>query len=246
MKNVLIIGANSAVATELARRYAHQGDRLFLVARDSQKLDLVCKELGEAVKGTYIADFNDTSQAQAIVDEAASQFNTIDVAIIAHGYLGDQLQSEQDFSHAYEVIHTNYINVVALLIPLVEHMKHQAAGKIGVLLSVAGDRGRPRNFTYGAAKGALAIHLQGLRSVLYKSGLEIFSFKLGPVDSPMTVDHEKNFSFSSVDRVASCIIKGLESKRHTQYVPGYWYWVMLVVRLLPEPVFQKLRFLSDR
>lgn len=243
MSNVVLIGANSAVASEIARRYAKQACKLFLVGRDEKKLQALESELGGSVAGSFSVDFNDTSKASDVINKAKEFLGRIDLAIVAHGYLGDQIQTENDFDHAYDVIHTNYINVVAFLIPLVKAMPE---GKIGVLLSVAGDRGRPRNFTYGSAKGALNIYLQGLRSVLYGSKLEVFSFKLGPVDSPMTVDHEKNFSFSSIDLVASQIMTGLNRKRYIQYVPGYWYWVMLVVRLLPEPIFQRLKFLSER
>lgn len=243
MANILVIGANSAVASEVARRYEKQGNKLFLVGRDKDKLQALANELKRSVVGTFTVDFNDTSKSADVISKAKESLGKIDIAIVAHGYLGDQIQSENDFAHAYDVIHTNYINVVALMIPLVKAMPE---GKIGVLLSVAGDRGRPRNFTYGSAKGALNIYMQGLRSVLYGSNLEVYSFKLGPVDSPMTVDHEKNFSFSSVDLVATQIIGGLNRKRYIQYVPGYWYWVMLVVKLLPEPIFQRLKFLSER
>lgn len=246
MANILILGANSAVARELSQRYATANNQLFLVARNQDSLDNLMATLGGCVAGSFIADFNETSQAPNIITKAVAALGTLDVVLIAHGYLGDQEISEKDFQHAYEVIHTNYINVVALLIPLVEQLKKQGAGKVAVLLSVAGDRGRPRNFTYGSAKGALAIYLQGLRSVLYGTNIEIYSFKLGPVDSPMTVDHEKNFSFSSVDRVATLILRGLQGNRYTRYVPGYWFWVMWIVRWLPEGIFQKLKFLSAR
>ena len=66
--------------------------------------------------------------------------------------------------------------------------------------SVAGERGRPRNFTYGAAKGALNVYLQGLRTRLGGSGVRVHTFKLGPVDTPMTVDHRKTLVFARAAR----------------------------------------------
>lgn len=246
MANILIIGANSAVAKKLATHYARDGHQLFLVARDENKLSVLVNDLATSVIGSCCLDFNETHLAHSVIQQAKTCLGKIDIAIFAHGYLGGQIKSEVDFEHAFEVIQTNYINVIAFMLPLVRIMKHQGQGKIAVLLSVAGDRGRPRNFTYGSAKGALALYLQGMRSTLYGSGVEIFSFKLGPVDSPMTVDHEKNFSFSSVDKVAGLIIAALNKKRYTRYIPGYWFWVMWIVRWLPEPVFQKLKFLAAR
>ena len=246
MKKVLIIGANSAVAGELAQRYAMDGSHLFLAARNVEKLDQLKSRLGQSVVGTIAVDFNNTEQAELLIDSANSALGHIDLAIIAHGFLGDQLLSEDDLEHSLEIIHTNYTSIVAQLIPLTRAMKQQGTGKIAVLLSVAGDRGRPRNFTYGSAKGALAIYLQGLRSVAYNTGLEIYSFKLGPIDTPMTVDHEKNFSFTTTTHVADKIQTALTKKRYVCYIPSFWFWVMLIVRNLPEFIFQKLGFLSER
>lgn len=246
MANVLIIGCTSAVAAEISRRYAANGDRLFLVGRSANKMASLMESLDNSVVGSMLADFNDTDKAACIVNQAQDALGCLDIALIAHGDLGDQLRSEQSFAHARQVIETNYISVVSLLIPLTDVMKRQDLGKIGVILSVAGDRGRPRNFTYGSAKGALNLYLQGLRSVLYNTGVEVYGFKMGPVDSPMTVDHEKNFSFTTVERAADGILKGFYTKRYTRYVPGYWLWVMWVVRWLPEPIFQRLGFLSNR
>lgn len=246
MANVLILGCTSAVASAIAERMAASGDRLYLVGRSSEKLKAVAVALGSAVVGVRQADFNETDQAASVIAAAFASLGRIDKVLIAHGDLGDQLRSEADFSHARHVINTNYLSVVALLIPLVERVREQGSCKIAVIGSVAGDRGRPRNFTYGSAKGALQLYLQGLRSVLYGSGVEIYSFKLGPVDSPMTIDHKKNFSFTTVERAARAIHQGMAGKRYTRYVPGYWFWVMLTVRWLPESLFQRLGFLSDR
>lgn len=246
MANVLLLGCTSAVAACVARRMAEQGDKLFLVGRNTEKLGALKAELAGAVMGYSQLDFNHTQRAAEVTKEAFKAMGTVDTVLIAHGDIGDQLLSEEDFEHAQSIINTNYLSAVSLLIPVAKALKQQGHGKIAVLVSVAGDRGRPRNFTYGSAKGALNIYLQGLRSVLYEFGVEVYSFKLGPVDSPMTVDHEKNFSFTSVEKAADLILKGLAGRRYTRYVPGFWFWVMLVVRWLPEPVFQRLGFLSDR
>ncbi len=170
----------------------------------------------------------------------------IDIVIFAHGELPDQRLSEHDFAVALKTFETNLLSVLAILIPVTNQMAKQGHGKIGVITSVAGDRGRPRNYTYGAAKGALSIYLQGLRSRLWGSGVEIYDFRMGPVDTAMTTYHEKNFSFSTPERVATIMVSALQKKRYKIYVPGYWSWVMTIVRLLPEALFQRLKFLSTR
>ncbi len=168
------------------------------------------------------------------------------MVLVAHGLLGDQEASERDFVAADDIVRTNFTSVVSLLVPLANHMEAARAGRIGVITSVAGERGRPRNYTYGACKGALNLYLQGLRSRLYPAGVTVTTLKVGPVDTPMTVDHPKNALFAQPGPVARTITDAVERGRAEVFVPWYWALIMPLVRHAPEPLFQRLRFLSGR
>lgn len=254
MSNILILGATSAVASRIAELYAattdsidgEQHHRLYLIGRRPDVISRLSQGLGKSVVGIDSVDFVDLQATRQCIAKAYGVLGSFDYVLIAHGLLGDQMLSEENVDEAMRVIEVNYTSVVSQLVALTQLMEKQSSGKIGVITSVAGDRGRPRNYTYGSAKGALAIYMQGLRSVKWRSGIELYTFKLGPVDSPMTVEHKKNFSFSSVDTAAEKIVQAFESRRFVHYIPGYWAWVMWVVRWMPEPLFQKLGFLSDR
>jgi len=115
-----------------------------------------------------------------------------------------------------------------------------------VLSSVAGDRGRPRNYTYGASKGAVNLYLQGLRTRLWSRGVGVHTLKLGPVDTPMTTTHEKTMLFARADRVAVDIVAAIDAGRAEAYVPWYWRFIMAIVRNMPERAMQRLRALSGR
>ncbi|HEY1534399.1 MAG TPA: SDR family NAD(P)-dependent oxidoreductase, partial [Polyangiaceae bacterium] len=119
-------------------------------------------------------------------------------------------------------------------------------GCIGVITSVAGDRGRPRNYTYGAAKGALNIYLQGLRTRLYAAGVAVTTLKLGPVDTPMTRAHKKHALFGKPKSVARSIVRALDARVPEAYVPSFWGATMPIVKNTPEWLFQRLPFLSGR
>lgn len=243
---ILIIGATSAVAQGIAQRFAQQKASIFCLARTPEKMAGVAGSLADSFSGSFCYDFTQTDLAPEAIAKATEALGSIDIALFAHGDLLHQLESEHNFAVAQATFEINLLSVVSLLIPLTEQMEQQGSGKIGVITSVAGERGRPRNYTYGAAKGSLNIYLQGLRSRLWGSGVEIYTFKLGPVDTPMTVDHPKNFSFSTVDAVSETIVKAFAQKRYERYVPGYWALVMLFVRIMPAWLFQRLAFLSGR
>jgi short-subunit dehydrogenase len=245
-KNVAIFGATSAVAQDVARLYARDGARLALIGRNPGKLRALGDELPEQVVFLHVQDFADTDAAEACVEAVARELKRIDVALIAHGLLGDQRESEQALAPALEMTQVNYTSVVALLIPLANRMAAQAGGQIAVLSTVAADRGRPRNYTYAAAKSALNIYLQGLRSRLYASGVSVHTIKLGPMDTPMTVDHTKNALFASSRDAAQGIVDALARKVPEAYVPRYWRPIMFVVRNTPEWLFQRIGALSGR
>lgn len=244
--NVAIFGATSAVAQAVARAYAARGARLALVGRNPQKLRDLGDELPEHVVFLHVQDFSQTEAAESCVRAVQRELGRIDVALIAHGLLGDQQASERDVEVALELAAVNFTSVIALLIPLANVLASQGSGQIAVISTVAADRGRPRNYTYASAKSALNTYLQGLRSRLYRSGVTVHTIKLGPTDTPMTVDHEKNALFVSSERAARGIVAALERGVAEAYVPGFWRPIMFVVRNLPEGVFQRIRALSGR
>lgn len=227
-------------------RYARRGDRLHLVGRNPDKLAAVAARCAPATVTTAVADFTRLDANAALVRDALDTLGGVDVALIAHGDLGDQRASEQHFDAARAILDTNLASVVALLVPLANAMEAQRSGRLGVITSVAAERGRPRNYTYGAAKAALNTYLQGLRTRLYPAGVSVTTLKLGPVDTPMTVGHPKHPLFGKADAVARDIVKAVDDGAAEAFVPWYWAGIMAVVRRTPERLFQRVPFLSGR
>lgn len=246
MSRVLILGATSAIAAEVAQIHAQRGDRLHLVARNPEKLAAVSAKCAGATISSSTADFGDLQANERVILDAIAALGGVDIALIAHGDLGDQLASEQNFDEAEAIVRTNFTSVVSLLVPLANYMEAEKKGTLGVITSVAGDRGRPRNYTYGAAKGALNVYLQGLRTRLYTKGVKVTTIKLGPVDTPMTRNHEKNILFGKPAAVAKDIVRAMDDGVPEAYVPSIWRVIMPIVRNMPEAIFSTLGFLSGR
>jgi hypothetical protein len=62
----------------------------------------------------------------------------------------------------------------------------------------------------------------------------------------MTRDHRKNPLFAAPEAVARSIVQALDARAAEVFVPGVWRLIMPLVRMVPEPVFQRLGFLSRR
>ena len=246
MARILIIGATSAIAEATAAIYAARGDSLYLLARNQDKLAGVMGDLGDSVVGSEAGDFTEVDANDARIERAFTVLGTVDIALIAHGDLGDQLTSESRYEEAFSQIDANYLSVVSLVIPLANHLERQRSGRLAVLSSVAAERGRPRNYTYASAKAGVNTYLEGVRSRLWKSGVKVQVLKLGPVDTPMTVDHEKDATFSTKEEVARGIVRAIDRGVASAYIPSRWALIMAIVRALPEAIFQKIPSLSGR
>lgn len=246
-ERVLIFGATSAIAQEIAYLYARRGAQLYLVGRNPEKLARLVAAIGSPVVGWKLADLNETAAAAALVATAiAALGGGLEVAVLAQGKLGDQADTERQVGPAEEIITANFLSAMALLIPLANHLELAGSGHLAVLSSVAGERGRPRNYTYGAAKGALNVYLQGLRSRLGPRGVHVHTLKLGPVDTPMTVNHKKTLLFARAPGVAAAIVRAIDAGEGEVFVPRFWRAIMCIVRWMPEVLFRRIGALSGR
>jgi len=243
MKRVLVIGATSAIARETARRFAEAGAAMFLVARSEERLRDLRADLevrGASGVGTYVMDVTEFERHESVISEALRTMDGIDVALLAHGSLPDQKACEDSPNHALRCFEVNLLSVISLVTLLANVFERQRKGTIAVISSVAGDRGRQSNYAYGSAKGALSIFLQGVRNRLHASGVHVLTVKPGLVDSPMTAGFEKSVLWSRPEQVAAGIVKAIARKRDVVYLPWYWRWIMVLVRLIPERVFKRM------
>ena len=244
MQKILIIGASSAIAKEVARLYAEQKHDLFLVARDASKLNYLLEDLtvrGANRVGTAVVDVNDFDKHGPAIDKAMKFLSGIDIALICHGSLPDQKLCEDEFLQAQQEIKTNGVSVISFLTILANYFASQKNGCIAVVTSVAGDRGRQPNYVYGAAKSLVSTYLQGLRGKLYSSNVHVVDIRPGLVDSPMTAQFDKGLLWSSPKKIAAIIVKSIRKKKHTVYAPSYWRVILFVVRLIPEFIFKRLK-----
>jgi decaprenylphospho-beta-D-erythro-pentofuranosid-2-ulose 2-reductase len=242
-KRILIVGATSAIATEVARAYAAGGASLFLTGRNPERLAAVADDLtvrGAAGVETVVLDVLAIESHAAIVERAFAP-GRLDAAVIAHGTLPDQAGCQESVAETIRALEVNFTSTAALLTLLANRFEAQRRGTIAVITSVAGDRGRQSNYVYGAAKGGLAVFLQGLRNRLHHSGVSVVTLKPGFVDTPMTAAVPKNLLFSSARRAGRSIHRAIEGRRDVAYIPWFWRPIMALITSLPESVFKRLR-----
>lgn len=244
MQNILIIGATSAIAEATARLFAAEGARLFLLARNDERLQRLATDLrvrGASAVDSATLDVNDIGAHNGVLDRARAALGEFDVVLLAHGTLGDQKRCETEVDAALQELQTNAVSTIALLTSLANLMEEQRHGTIAVISSVAGDRGRPSNYVYGTAKAAVTTFCEGLRARMHKCGVHVLTVKPGMVDTPMTegLDLPK-ILLARPEAIASDIVKAVRKRKDTIYTPLPWKFVMMGIVHLPETIFKKL------
>lgn len=245
MKTYLIIGATSAMAERCARLWAERGDaRLVLVGRQLERLAALADDLrarGRQVETLVrVARFEEPTAIQSLVDEVA-RAQPIDVALVAHGLLPDQAACQTDLILAAQALSINATSPALFAEAIAGAMQGAGRGALGVIGSVAGDRGRKSNYVYGAAKGLLERYVEGLQHRLAGSSISVTLIKPGPTDTPMTAHLKQDGAkLADVGDVARDIVHAVEAGRWVVYTPGKWALIMTVIRNLPRAVFHKM------
>lgn len=243
-RRIAIIGATSSIAEHCARIWAQQGSvELILVGRDQQKLAIVSQDLlvrsPKTKINTEVTDFIDPSAIQKAVDSLFIA-GPIDIALIAHGTLPDQVDCQNNLNLNYDTLEINGVSPVLYAEAFAQHMAKLNQGSIAIIGSVAGDRGRKSNYVYGAAKGLVTRYVQGLQHRFAGTNVNVTLIKPGPTNTPMTSAMKGSESFASPEEVAKLITSGIDAKKAIIYAPAKWWLIMMIIRHLPSFIFNKM------
>jgi short-subunit dehydrogenase len=238
----IILGATSSMARAFARKLAERGHSVILAGRDMGDLKALAADLaarGAAAAWAMKFDARDPATFAAIIRKVETEPGEISVACFV-GSMPTQARIDADTALIDSVTTDNFTGPARFLAEIVPVMEARACGTVVGVASVAGDRGRIGNYTYGAAKAAFATYLSGLRNRLTRAGGHVVTVKPGFVDTSMTWGVEGMFLVASPEKVAGDILKAVEKKRNVIYTPGFWWLIMTIIKLVPERIFKKL------
>lgn len=244
---VLVVGATSAIAQALCRRLAARGWRFVLAGRAREPLEEIAADLrvrGRTEVATLPANPQIPEDADTCVARANAAFpGGIDGVIVCHGMLIEEQGRFPAAAETRAMIEVNLTSAAVILGAAAAHLDARGGGFLAAISSVAGDRGRQSNFTYGAAKAGLTAYASGLRNRLAPRGIPVLTIKPGFVATPMIAGTpaERSFLTASPDRVAADIERAILRGKDILYTPWYWQPILLIVRSIPETIFKRLR-----
>jgi len=241
---IVVIGATSGIAEHCCRIWAAEdGADFVLMARDTVKLEKIAADLEvRGARSISLAEpeFFDPAAIKAFAGATVAA-GPVDVVLIAHGWLSDQQGCQDDLAVCRETLEVNAVSPVLFAEAFAAHFARANRGTIAIIGSVAGDRGRKANYTYGASKGLLGRYAEGMQHRFAGSGVKIVLIKPGPTDTPMAAGHKaRGGKLASVVQVARETVNGIRRGRPMVYTPPIWWPIMLVARHIPRFVFNRL------
>ena len=240
VKNILITGASSGIGRALALHYAAEGQRLFLGARNAERLEEVakiCRERGAEVHTQMIdvSAANITHQWIMGIDKRYSLDLVIANAGISGGTAG--LEPEEfgiQSSHIFEV---NLMGVLNTVHPALARMAARRTGQIAIMSSMASFAAYPGAPAYSASKAAVRFYGEALRSKFAKQGIRVSVICPGFVRSAITEANDFPMPMlMDADKAASIIAKGLLKDKDLIIFPWRMGIAARLVGLLPRNI----------
>ncbi len=234
----LVISASSDLGMEIARVLSQKGCELQLTHRSHEGKEKLDSVFGSK-PGVRILEFEalDPGSSWELINELDP---LPDLVYICTGYLGDHGLALKDEAEMDRIIRSNFYGLTPLIHGLANQMEKKGGTIVGIS-SVAGERGRQGNFFYGAAKKGLTTLLDGYRHYFAGTKLRFVTAIPGYIKTRMLQEKTPGFLTTSPQAAARQIVEKSMAGKDRFYVGPIWFWVMMVIRNIPEFIFKKLK-----
>jgi NAD(P)-dependent dehydrogenase (short-subunit alcohol dehydrogenase family) len=184
-KVVMVTGATGNLGQVVARKFAAEGAKLALVAREAADLKVLADELGGDVLAEA-ADLGDPASVDALVGRIEARFGGIDV--LAHtvgGYAAGKPVHESGVDVLEKVIALNVRPVYVTCGRVAKSMVQRGqGGKIVVILAKSALKGSTNHGAYTASKAAAQRIVESMALELRDKGINVNAVLPSTIDSP--------------------------------------------------------------
>lgn len=244
MPLLLVVGATSDMARATALEFCKNGWDLVLAARDVEAARTVGRDL--ALRTGRDQDAFEAFAFDALATEKHTAFwkalpRCPNGILCAIGGGGDPSDAQHDLLLADQIMRVNFTGLVPLLLLAADDFEARGSGLIIGIGSVAGDRGRAANYIYGSAKAGFAVFLAGLRNRLASKGVSVITVIPGPAFTKMSEGLALNPLLTArPEEIGRKIYLAYKNRRHLIYVKPIWCLIMLIIKLTPESIFNRM------
>jgi NAD(P)-dependent dehydrogenase (short-subunit alcohol dehydrogenase family) len=219
---VAITGASSGIGRATALKVAARGGIPLLLARRTEELDKVRKEIEEQGGKAYVysVDLTNQESVDAVVKEILEQHGGVDYLVNNAGRsIRRSVKLSYDRFHDYErTIALNYLAPVRLILALLPSMTERRFGHIVNVSSIGVQTNVPRFSAYVASKAALDAFSRVVQTELVGDGVTFTTVHMPLVRTPMIAPTKiyDRFPTLTPEEAADALVESMERR------PKHW------------------------
>lgn len=237
----IITGASSGIGLHLARELARRGYALALLARRTELLDGLARELGphNVAIGCDVIDSAAVRDAVRAAEERLG--GPFDLAVANAGVSIPGHATKFNLAEAEQIIRVNLLGTFYLYDAVIPSMVERRGGRFVGVASIAGLRGLPTAGPYSASKAAMHAFLEAARIELKPYGVGVTIVNPGFVATPMTEKNRFRMPFLvQPEKAARVIADGIANGKRVVEFPRPMSLLMRTVRYLPDALYERM------
>lgn len=233
---VLITGASSGVGEALSRTLANRGFRVWGVARRSDLLEKLKKELPVGCFFYSLCDVTSPDDVQAVLRSMDSEGFSPDIVILNAGVNAYDLEPGFNFAHCEYVFRVNLFGALIWVDHLLPRFLKEGGGHFVAISSMSAFLVNPRGTAYAASKAALSMAFESLRLRYLWTPIRFTTVHLGPVNTAMWPGGKFLFVLSP-EEAAKRILGAIERGKNVYNCPAFLVLLARLSGLLPRRLF---------
>ena len=185
----IVTGASSDIGKEIAKRFADEGSKVILIARDFEKLEKARKEIGnDEMTASMSCDLTDESQVVQTIKQIIESYGKIDILVNNAGAINDPVHFHQmEDSEIKKLIDINLFGVFHMTKAVLAKMSDVKSGVIVNIGSISGERAIPRVHlaAYSSTKAAISMFTKAIAVEYARRHIRCNSVNPGIINSGM-------------------------------------------------------------
>jgi NADP-dependent 3-hydroxy acid dehydrogenase YdfG len=190
-KTVFITGASSGIGKATAEKYASEGYRLILCARNKEKIDVLKQQLQEQFHvpvHVFTLDVRDRRQVESTIKSLPDNFSEIDILVNNAGLaLGLEKMQDNAIEDWEEMVSTNITGLLYVTKVVLSGMLQRNKGHIVNIGSIAGIHAYPNGAVYCATKAAVKTLSDGLRQDVVDTPIRVTNIQPGLTETNFSI-----------------------------------------------------------
>jgi 3-oxoacyl-[acyl-carrier protein] reductase len=188
-KVAIVTGASSDIGKGIAKRFAEEGAKVILVARNLEQLELARKEIGnEESTASISCDLTNESQVMQSINQIMDTYGKIDILVNNAGAINDPIHfHEMQDSEIKKLIDVNLFGVFHITKAVLSKMSDVNKGAIINIGSISSERAIPRVHlaVYSSTKAAIAMFTKSIAVEYARKNIRCNCVNPGIINSGM-------------------------------------------------------------